>query len=239
MPARTYMGVEPPGPQPPRPAAGPVGHAGHAERVRAAAATARPSGRPTDRGLGWDTPGRAADFARALDAARRGFRRRSGADRPRRRSEPAGIRVPRLSHFPELSAPAMAAPLEQRPPRCGTPWSPWARSGASTPCRPIGGERGRPLLRDPVKAVRLAAAQALAGAPLAQEQRAELDRVVDGAGPVRAGQRDGPAHLNLANISARRGRPPDAESELGTALSLDRRLRSASVDLADLMQARP
>jgi Flp pilus assembly protein TadD len=98
---------------------------------------------------------------------------------------------------------------------------------------------GAPALRDPVRAVRIAAAQALAGAraSLGPEGQAALDRGLEEliASEMVSAERP-ETHLNLANLYVRLGRPTEAESELRTALRLDPRFVPALVNLADLLR---
>ncbi len=95
-----------------------------------------------------------------------------------------------------------------------------------------------PLLADPVRAVRIEAAEVLAGAPvnaLALGGQAALRRA---AGEYVAAQElnaDRPeAHLDLALLFTRRKQFAQAESELGDALSLEPTFTPAAVNLADL-----
>ena len=180
-----------------------------------------------------------ADFARTLDAARRGLPEAGpalialAADR----SQPGIVRATALSHFPEFSTPAMAAPMESalRDPDALVRLGALRAVEAMPPDRR--GPVAAPLLRDPVRAVRLAAAQTLAGAPLAEGQRADLDRAVSELVQSELVNADRPeSHLNLANLYARLGRVADAESELRTALWLDPAFVPALVNLADLMR---
>jgi predicted CXXCH cytochrome family protein len=97
------------------------------------------------------------------------------------------------------------------------------------------------LLDDSVRAVRMEAARALAGAPrerLTDAQRTALDR---GLAEYVAGERlnaDRPeAHLNLALLYAAQRRPAEVEAALRAALVLDPRFVPASVNLADLYRA--
>ncbi len=98
-----------------------------------------------------------------------------------------------------------------------------------------------PLLGDPIRAVRLAAARALAGTPpqaLAEGQQADLERALAELVQSELVNADRPeSHVNLATLYARLGRPADAESELRTALWLAPRFIPAMVRLADLFRA--
>ncbi len=98
-----------------------------------------------------------------------------------------------------------------------------------------------PLLDDPVRAVRMQAARALAGAPrdrLTDKQRTALDR---GLAEYIAGEQfnaDRPeSHLNLGLLYAAQRRFAEAEGALRAALAVDPRFAPASVNLADLYRA--
>src|SRR5439155_67845 len=103
------------------------------------------------------------------------------------------------------------------------------------------GPLAAPLVRDPVRAVRLAAAHALAGTPPAapvEGQRSDVERAVADLVQSEQVNADRPeAHVNLADLYTRLGRPADAESELQTALALDPGFVPALVTLADLLRA--
>lgn len=94
------------------------------------------------------------------------------------------------------------------------------------------------LLRDPVRAVRIEAAEALAGAPagaLAEGESAALQRAVGEYIAAQELNADRPeAHSNLALLFAREKRFDEAQRELATALALDPSFAPAAVDLADL-----
>ena len=100
--------------------------------------------------------------------------------------------------------------------------------------------RAAAALNDPVRAVRLAAAHALADAPresLSAEQRAGFDRAVAELIAAENVNADRPeAHVNLAALHARLGRPDEAESQLKQALVIDPRFVPAMVNMADLMR---
>jgi tetratricopeptide (TPR) repeat protein len=95
-----------------------------------------------------------------------------------------------------------------------------------------------PLLNDPVRAVRIEAAEVLAGAPadtLAPSVEAQLGRAIDQYIAAQELNADRPeAHLDLALLYARRTRFGEAESELRNALSLEPSFVPAAVNLADL-----
>ena len=103
-------------------------------------------------------------------------------------------------------------------------------------------EAAVPLLSDPVRAVRIEAARALAGTDLLSltpEQQTALvkataelvaDEMVDADRPE--------AHLNLGLLDLRRRQLPEAENEYRTALRLDPNFVPALVNFADLERAR-
>ena len=99
-----------------------------------------------------------------------------------------------------------------------------------------------PLLTDPVRAVRVEAARALAGtAPehLTQPQRAALeaaDRELVDAEMIDADRPE--AHLNLGLLDLRRRLADQADTEYRTALRLDPKFVPAMVNLADLDRMR-
>ena len=99
-----------------------------------------------------------------------------------------------------------------------------------------------PLLKDPVRAVRIEAARALAGvAPqsLAPDQRAALPAAYLELVAAEQIDRDRPeAHLNIGLLNGRRGQPDLAESEYRTALRLDPNFVPALANLADLERGR-
>jgi predicted CXXCH cytochrome family protein len=98
-----------------------------------------------------------------------------------------------------------------------------------------------PLLDDAVRAVRMQAARALAGAPrdrLTETQRAALDRGLAEYIAAEQFNADRPeSHLNLSLLYAALGRLTEAEAALQVALAVDPRFVPASVNLADLYHA--
>ena len=94
------------------------------------------------------------------------------------------------------------------------------------------------LLNDRVRAVRIEAAEALAGAPanaLPENAAAALEKATAEYIAAQELNADRPeAHSNLALLFAREKRYPEAERELRTALSLDPSFAPAAVNLADL-----
>ena len=194
MPARTYMVVDPRRdhslrvPRPDLSAA-----LGHPERVHGLSSGPRArSGPPTAsrRGAGLAAR-RRTDFARTLDAARRGLPDAGPAliALANDRNQPGIVRATALSHFPEFSTPAMArrgerAPRRRRPGpargasrRDALPAERRGAAGRAPP--PRSGEGGAPR-RGPDPRGRPAGAKG---------QRARLRSRPGGAGPVGAGQR--------------------------------------------------
>ena len=98
-----------------------------------------------------------------------------------------------------------------------------------------------PLLDDPVRAVRMEAARALAGAPrnrLTPAQQAALDRALGEYIAAEQFNADRPeSHLNLGLLYAAQGRVADAEAALRAGLTVDPRFVPAAVNLADLYRA--
>jgi predicted CXXCH cytochrome family protein len=240
MPARTYMVVDPR-----------RDHSFRVPRPDLSAAIGTPNactGCHGDRAPQWAAdrvkawggtrPG-TPHFARALDAARRGLPEAGPAliALATDRSQAGIVRATALAHFPEFGAAAMAPAVEStlRDPDALVRLGALRAADALPPDRRA--SLAAPLLRDPVRAVRLAAAQTLAGVALPAEQRADFDRAV--AELVRSEQVNADraeSHLNLANLYGRLGRPGDAESELRTALWLDPSFVPALVNLADLLR---
>jgi predicted CXXCH cytochrome family protein len=95
-----------------------------------------------------------------------------------------------------------------------------------------------PLLADPVRAVRIEAAEALAGTPnddLPADVAAAFERATDEYIAAQELNADRPeAHLNLALLFSRERQFGNAESELNDALALDPTFAPAAVNLADL-----
>jgi len=95
-----------------------------------------------------------------------------------------------------------------------------------------------PLLSDPVRAVRIETAEAIAGTPaepLPSNIARSLNRATDEYIAAQELNADRPeAHMNLGLLYAREKHLARAEAELKTALSLDPRFAPAAVNLADL-----
>jgi len=99
-----------------------------------------------------------------------------------------------------------------------------------------------PLLSDPVRAVRIEAARALAGTDLlalTPEQQTALAKATAELVAAETVDADRPeAHLNLGLLDLRRRQLNEAEGEYRTALRLDPNFVPALVNLADLDRAR-
>ena len=95
-----------------------------------------------------------------------------------------------------------------------------------------------PLLRDPVRAVRLEAAQVMAGAPsgvLTLDDYSALRRSIDEYIAAQELNADRPeAHLNIALLLTRQKDFTGAQRQLGEALALDPAFTPAAINLADL-----
>ena len=192
---------------------------------------------------GWGGAARGtADFARTLEAARRGLPVAAPAlaALATDRTQPGIVRATALTHLPEFPSAGAAPAVEEalRDPDALVRMAA-LRAVEALPLDRRGPLAG-PLLRDPVRAVRLAAVQALAGSPpaaLAEGQRSDFDRAVAELVKSEQVNADRPeAHVNLATLYARLGRLTDAESELRTALWLDPSFVPALVNLADLLR---
>ena len=98
-----------------------------------------------------------------------------------------------------------------------------------------------PLLDDPVRAVRIEAAEVLAGLPvnnLPADIAAAFDRATEEYIASQQLNADRPeAHMNLGLLYARQNHFDKAEEELKTALSLDPSFAPGAVNLADLYRA--
>jgi Flp pilus assembly protein TadD len=97
---------------------------------------------------------------------------------------------------------------------------------------------GGPLLEDPVRAVRIHAARALADAAVDALPSAQRDRLRAGFDEYVASQHAAAerpeAHVNLGMFYTERGAPADAEREYRTAIRLQPAFTAAYVNLADL-----
>lgn len=182
-------------------------------------------------------------FAPALDAGRRGLvtAGKALAVVATDQDQPGIARATALALLPEYLSPASLPAVET----AINDVDPLVRSTALAAIETLPPTEqvrlAAPGLRDPVRAVRLAAAHALAGVPrqtLSAEQQANFDSTLAELIASETVNADRPeAHLNLANLYMRLGRAADAEAELRTALALDPRFVPALVNLADLLRA--
>jgi len=99
-------------------------------------------------------------------------------------------------------------------------------------------EGAAPLLSDPVRAVRVEAARALASVPAARfspDQRQAFEAALDDYKAVQMAQAGTPgAHLNLAVLETQQGQPELAEQSYRTALKLDPAFLPARFNLSTL-----
>jgi len=189
------------------------------------------------------SPARRPHFAPALDAGRRGLLTAEKAltTLATDQGEPGMARATALALLPAYlspaSLPAVEAALGDADPLVRA--TALAALEALPPAARV--RLATPRLRDAVRAVRIAAAHALAGAPpqgWRSEQPADFDRALSELTASEAVNADrSEAHLNLAHLYARRGRPADAEAAIRTALALDPRFVPALITLADLFRA--
>jgi len=195
----------------------------------------------------WYGPRRdpAPPFVAALDAGRAGRVQAEGAltaliaDRT---GQPGIARATALSLLPEYltaaSLPAAEAALADADPLVQ---SAAVKALASLPF-PERARRLAAMLGDPVRAVRLEAARALAASPEGVLSQAEMETLKDGLAELVAAElvtAERPeSHVNLALLHAEQGRLDQAESELGTALRLDPKFVPALVNLADVYRVR-
>jgi predicted CXXCH cytochrome family protein len=158
------------------------------------------------------------------------------------RSQPAiaqASALPLLTHYASTaSEPAIKAAIADPDPlvRMGAPRA----LPGSAPPRLV--DAATPLLSDPVRAVRIEAARALAGTDLLRltpEQQTALVKATAERVAAEIVDADRPeAHLNLGLLDLRRRQPTEAEAEYRTALRLDPNFVPALVNLADLDRAR-
>ena len=179
-------------------------------------------------------------YAETLQAARRG-----SADAPARlrgliqdSGAPDIARATALAELGRLGSPDLAEIVRQSLGHSNPLIRQSALSAlASTdPATRIG--LAAPLLRDPVRAVRLDAASLLAGVPAEQldaSQREALDRALNEYVEAQRLNADRPeGHLNLASLYARQRRFDQAQAELQAALRIEPRFVPAYVNLSDL-----
>jgi predicted CXXCH cytochrome family protein len=252
MPERTYMVVDPR-----------RDHSLRVPRPDLSVALGTPNacnGCHSDRGAAWAAEtvarwfpqGRSGGphFGRALHAARAGtpgaaagllavLRDAGEADIVRATALQA---LPHRDRTPQGAAqePAIARAIAA----AGADPSPLVRRAAADwiePLPPAARARlGLPLLADPVRTVRLAAAAALAGVPeeIAGAGAPALARAIEEYRRSLASSADrAEIHFNLGNLERALGREQEAETAYRQALALDPTFVPAAVNLADLLDA--
>ena len=100
---------------------------------------------------------------------------------------------------------------------------------------------GTPRLSDPLRAVRLAAVQAVAAVPpteLTLEQRGDLERAIGEYRAAQLANADRPeSHVNLGILAIKLGRLTEAEQAFQTAIRVGPQFVPAYVDLADVYRS--
>ena len=190
----------------------------------------------------WYGPNRRheARFVEALDAGRRGLvvAEKNLASLIEDSAQPAIARATALTLLPQYLSPASLPAVQKG---LADP-DELVRSAAVQALEPLAPpERVRfaaPLLTDPVRAVRIAAARVLAGTPpnlLQDGQKLDLNNAISELVASENATTERPEnHVNLASLYLQMGRAADAEDELKTALRLDPNFVPAMVNLADL-----
>ena len=193
----------------------------------------------------WYGPGRRAEphYGSVIDAGRKG---QPGADAELSdlaldAAKPAIVRATALSLLPQFSGSvtpemikAYLAGVDDADPLVRTatvdalePFAPQQRLPVVAP-----------LLTDPVRAVRIAAARLLAAVPaqlLTPQQQADLDKASAEYVDAQMASADRPeAHVNLGTFYADRAQMTAAEAAYRTALRLDPSFVPAMINLADL-----
>jgi Flp pilus assembly protein TadD len=190
----------------------------------------------------WYGPNRRQEshYAAAIDAGRRGLPHAERSLVAAATSRELGpiVRATALSLLSDYVTPSSLPAIETG----STDDDPLVRAAAARTLEALPVQErlrvGGALLSDPVRAVRIEAARALAGTPptlLSATQREALERATTElvAAEMASGERP-ESHLNLAMLYARLGRVSDAEAALRTALRLDPRFVPAMINLADL-----
>ena len=153
-------------------------------------------------------------------------------------SQPGIVRATALSLLPEALGPEAV-----RAYRSGlSDPNPLVRAAAVAALEPFPPDQrwhaAGHLLNDPRRAVRIAAAQSLAGTPesmLSAAEAAQLAAALDEARAAELIMAEQPqAHLNLGVLAAAQGRGEDAESSYRRALALAPDFAPALINLADL-----
>lgn len=190
----------------------------------------------------WYGPARRSEqhFVAAIEAGRRSLigAEKSLSSLATDRQWPPIVRATALSLLPDYltpaSMPAIVAGLKDEEPLLRAVA---ARTTEALPPQQRLSLLG-PLLHDPVRAVRIEAARALAGTPLelmSAQQRVALEQSLAEAVAAELAAAERPeSHFNLSLLYTRLARWPEAEAALQTALRLDPRFVPALVNLADL-----
>jgi tetratricopeptide (TPR) repeat protein len=193
----------------------------------------------------WYGPNRRQEprFVEALDAGRRGLvvAEKDLASLIEDSAEPAIARATALTLLPQYFSPASLPAVQKGL----ADQDALVRGAAVQALDPLAAQEhirfAAPLLTDPVRSVRIAAARLLAGTPpnlLQDGQREALDHAISELIASENATAERPEnHVNLALLYVQMNRTADAEGELNTALRLDPRFVPAMVNLADLYRA--
>jgi len=196
----------------------------------------------------WYGPSRRAEphYGAVIDAGRKG---KPGADMALAAlvvdgSKPAIVRATALSLLPQFTANVTPEMIKAY--LAGvSDTDPLVRTAAVDALAPFAPEQRlpviAPLLADPVRAVRIAAARLLAAAPtqlLTPQQRTDLDKASAEYIDAQMASADRPeAHVTLGAFYADRSQMDAAEAAYRTALRLDPSFVPAMVNLADLYRS--
>jgi tetratricopeptide (TPR) repeat protein len=190
----------------------------------------------------WYGPSRQREphFVEALDAGRRGLPEAETllASLITDFSKPAIARATALSLLPRYLSPASLSAVRTSL----ADGDALVRIAAVRALQPLPQEEriqlAAPLLRDPLRSVRIEVARLLAGSPpelLQASQKAALDSAVSERIESEMVSAERPeSHMNLGLLYMQMGRMKDAEHELQTALRLEPGYVPAMVNLADL-----
>ena len=193
----------------------------------------------------WYGPNRRLEprFVEALDAGRRGL---ATAEKDlalliEDSAQPAIARATALTLLPQYLSPASLPAVQKGL----ADQDALVRGAAVQALDPLAAQEhirfAAPLLTDPIRSVRIAAARLLAGTLpnlLQDGQREALDHAISELIASENATAERPEnHVNLALLYLQMGRTADAEGELNTALRLDPNFVPAMVNLADLYRA--
>jgi len=181
-----------------------------------------------------------AHFGEALDAGRQG--RADGEERLAALADDTSQPpIARATAVHEL-APWLSSRSLPSVERAARDADPLLRLAAAETAQALAPERGvalaAPLLRDPVRAVRITAARALAALPptllAASDERPLADALAEWRAAQLANDDRPEAHINLGALHAQRGEAEAARQEYETALRLGPWFVPAYLNLADL-----